>query len=62
MAGGINVFASFNEQYVTTSSEDVVAANPDIIIISNGIMSSLFGLTPTVVTHGPGSSLLAVLM
>jgi len=54
MAGGINVFAGFNENFVTTSSEDIVAANPDIIIISNGIMSSLSGLTPQVVMQRPG--------
>jgi iron complex transport system substrate-binding protein len=54
MAGGINVFAGFNEQYVTTSSEDIVAANPDVIVISNGIMSSLCGLTPQVVLQRPG--------
>jgi len=54
MAGGINVFAGFNEQYVTTSSEDIVAANPSIAVISNGIMSSLCGLTPQVVSARPG--------
>ena len=61
MAGGINVFAGFNEQYVTTSSEDIVAADPSIIIISNGIMSSISGLTPQVVEQRPGwSSITAV--
>jgi iron complex transport system substrate-binding protein len=54
MAGGVNVFAGFNEQYVTTSSEVIVAANPQIIIISNGIMSSLAGLTPQVIMQRPG--------
>ena len=54
MAGGINVFAGFNEQFVTTSSEDIIAANPSIIIISNGIMSSLAGLTPQVIMQRPG--------
>ena len=54
MAGGVNVFAGFNEQFVTTSSEDIVAANPSVIIISNGAMSSLCGLTPQVIEQRPG--------
>jgi len=54
MAGGINVFAGWQGQYVTTSSEVIVSANPQIIIISNGIMSSLAGLTPQVVIQRPG--------
>ncbi|MGD0644970.1 MAG: ABC transporter substrate-binding protein [Candidatus Bathyarchaeia archaeon] len=54
MAGGVNVFAGWQGQYVTTSSEVIVSANPQIIIISNGIMSSLAGLTPEVVMQRPG--------
>ncbi len=46
MAGGVNVFAGFQGQYVTTSSEEVLKANPQIIIISKGVMSSLSGITP----------------
>ena len=54
MAGGVNVFAGFNEQFITTSSEVIITANPQIIIISNGIMSSLAGLTSQVITQRPG--------
>jgi iron complex transport system substrate-binding protein len=46
MAGGVNVFAGFQGQYVTTSTEEVLKANPAIIIISKGVMSSLSGITP----------------
>ena len=46
MAGGVNVFAGFQGQYVTTSTEEVLKANPQIIIISKGVMSSLSGITP----------------
>jgi iron complex transport system substrate-binding protein len=46
MAGGVNVFAGFKGQYVTTSTEEIVKANPSIIVISNGVMSQLAGLTP----------------
>ena len=46
MAGGVNVFAGFQGQYVTTSTEEVLKANPVIIVISKGVMSSLSGITP----------------
>jgi iron complex transport system substrate-binding protein len=46
MAGGVNVFAGFQGQYVTTSTEEVLKANPQIIIISKGVMSSLSGIIP----------------
>ena len=46
MAGGVNVFAGFQGQYVTTSTEEVLKANPQIIVISKGVMSSLSGITP----------------
>ena len=46
MAGGVNIFAGFQGQYVTTSTEEVLKANPEIIVISKGIMSSLSGITP----------------
>ena len=46
MAGGVNVFAGFKGQYITTSTEEIVKANPSIIVISNGVMSQLAGLTP----------------
>jgi len=46
MAGGVNVFADYEGQYLTTSTEEVLKANPDIIIISEGVMSSYYGCTP----------------
>ena len=46
MAGGVNVFAGFQGQYLTTSTEEILKANPEIIIISKGVMSSLSGITP----------------
>jgi iron complex transport system substrate-binding protein len=46
MAGGVNVFSGFSGQYVTTSTEEVLKANPSIIIISKGAMSTLSGITP----------------
>jgi len=46
MAGGVNIFAGFQGQYVTTSTEEVLKANPEIIVISKGVMSSLSGITP----------------
>jgi iron complex transport system substrate-binding protein len=46
MAGGVNVFAGFNGQYVTTSTEEILKANPSIIVISKGVMSNLSGITP----------------
>jgi iron complex transport system substrate-binding protein len=46
MAGGVNVFAGFTGQYVTTSTEEVLKANPAIIVISKGVMSNLSGITP----------------
>ena len=46
MAGGINVFSGFAGNIISTSTEEVVAANPEIIIISKGIMATACGLTP----------------
>jgi iron complex transport system substrate-binding protein len=46
MAGGVNVFAGFQGQYITTSTEEVLKANPAIIVISKGVMSKLSGITP----------------
>ncbi len=53
MAGGVNVFAGFTSQYVTTSTEEVLKANPSIIIISKGVMSSLAGITPDSIRARP---------
>ncbi|MEJ2241224.1 MAG: ABC transporter substrate-binding protein [Candidatus Bathyarchaeota archaeon] len=46
MAGGVNIFADFEGQYLTTSTEEILKANPDVIIISKGVMSSYYGCTP----------------
>ena len=46
MAGGVNVFAGFAGQYVTTSTEEILKANPAIIVIAKGAMSKLSGITP----------------
>jgi len=46
MAGGVNLFAGFGSQYVTTSAEVVITANPEVIVISEGAMSGLAGITP----------------
>jgi iron complex transport system substrate-binding protein len=46
MAGGVNVFAGFKGQYVTTSTEEIVKAKPSIIVICTGVMSNMSGLTP----------------
>ena len=46
MAGGVNIFADYEGQYLTTSTEEILKANPDIIIISQGVMSSYYGCTP----------------
>jgi iron complex transport system substrate-binding protein len=45
-AGGINIFKDYEGQYLTTSTEEILTANPDIIIISKGVMSSYYGCTP----------------
>ena len=45
-AGGINIFGDFESQYLTTSTEEILKENPDIIIISTGVMSSYYGCTP----------------
>jgi iron complex transport system substrate-binding protein len=46
MAGGVNVFAGFKGQYVTTATEEIVKAKPPINVICNGVMSQMSGLTP----------------
>ncbi len=46
MAGGVNVFADFNDQYITTSTEEILRVNPSLIIISKGVMSNMSGITP----------------
>jgi iron complex transport system substrate-binding protein len=56
MAGGVNVFAGFSGQYLETSTEEVLKANPEIIVIAKGKMSMLCGLTPETIRVRPGWS------
>jgi len=49
MAGGINVFAGYAGKYLSTSTEEVLKANPEIIIISKGSMAEACGLSPEVI-------------
>lgn len=46
MAGGVNIFAEYEGKYLTATTEDVIEADPDIIIISSGVMSSYYECTP----------------
>ena len=48
-AGGTNVFAGFAGKYISTSTEEVIKANPEIIIISKGDMTEACGLSPEVI-------------
>ena len=54
IAGGANVFADFSGQYVDTSTEEILKANPEIIIISKGVMSEGCGLTPQTIRERSG--------
>jgi iron complex transport system substrate-binding protein len=54
MAGGVNLFAGFGVQYVTTSAEVIIVANPEVIVISKGVMSGLAGITPDSIRARPG--------
>jgi iron complex transport system substrate-binding protein len=56
MAGGINVFAGFAGGHISTSTEEVLAANPEIIIISKGTMAIACGLSPEVIKGRQGWS------
>ena len=55
-AGGINVFSGFARAYISTSTEEVLKANPEIIIISKGTMAISSGLTPETIKERPGWS------
>jgi iron complex transport system substrate-binding protein len=46
MAGGVNVFSTATGGHISVSSEQVIAANPEIIIVSKGSMATAAGLTP----------------
>jgi iron complex transport system substrate-binding protein len=54
MAGGINVFAGFASAYLSTSTEEILKANPEVIIISKGAMAISCGLTPEEIKRRPG--------
>ena len=54
MAGGVNVFAGSAGQYVTTGTEEILKANPAIIVISKGAMSNIAGITPDSIRARPG--------
>ena len=56
MAGGINVVAGSASAYLTTSTEEVLMANPEIIIISKGDMAIACGLTPEAIKERSGWS------
>lgn len=56
MAGGINIFAGFPGGHLSTSTEEVVKADPEIIIISKGAMAISCGLTPETIKTRPGWS------
>jgi len=53
MAGGVNVFTGFSGQYLETSTEEILKANPEIIIISKGAMSELCGLISQTIRDRP---------
>jgi len=54
MSGGINVFSDFAGGIISTSTEEVLAANPEIIIIGEGAMAEACGLTPETIRTRPG--------
>ena len=56
MAGGVNVFSGFSGGHISTSTEEVLKANPEIIIISKGTMALACGLTPETIKERPGWS------
>jgi len=56
IAGGTNVFTGSELAYLATSTEEVLMANPEIIIISKGDMAIACGLTPEAIKERPGWS------
>lgn len=54
MAGGTNVFSGVTGGHISTSSEEILQANPEIIIISKGAMADACGLTEEVIRARPG--------
>jgi iron complex transport system substrate-binding protein len=55
-AGGQNIFTDSPSAYISTSSEEVIVSNPEIIIIAKGAMSEAAGLTPETIRNRPGWS------
>lgn len=54
MAGGVNVFSGVAGGHISTSTEEVLMTNPEIIIISKGTMATACGLTPERIKERPG--------
>ncbi len=50
MAGGVNVASSLNSDYAQISQEELIAANPDVILLGDGA----YGVTPAKVAARPG--------
>jgi iron complex transport system substrate-binding protein len=53
-AGGQNIFIDSPSAYISTSSEEVIVSNPELIIIAKGAMSEAAGLTPETIRNRPG--------
>lgn len=53
-AGGKNIFVDSASAYVSTSTEEVLVFNPEIIIISKGAMAEACGLSPETIRNRPG--------
>ncbi len=53
-AGGKNIFIDSASAYVSTSTEEVLVSNPEIIIISKGAMAEACGLSPETIRNRPG--------
>ncbi len=54
MAGGYNVFADTPIQHITTSDEQVIKVDPEVIFISKTAMSVSCGLTPDIIRGRDG--------
>ncbi len=50
MAGGMNAAAALQGEYAQISAEELIAVNPEIILLSN----ALYGVTPEIVAGRPG--------
>jgi iron complex transport system substrate-binding protein len=55
MAGGLNAAASLKGDYAQISQEELIATNPDIILLGDGA----YGVTPDQVAQRPGWSVMA---